>query len=233
MVPKNQLPSCLCIGLVMKGVVGVVISLGYLSLLIAQRPFANTAMNTAEVYFVNAEIAVILFGILYTSNEEKFAESAFLEILQLIMLLTVYCGLALYMNIQFLRKLFEKHMRADSASSLVKTLWGKEDAEVVKRVLLHRMVPGIWVERLKALKKMRDDPDDVVQQQGTAHLKTNIDMCIKLEGMFSDTHALSYMAHDTFYHDLVRKFPCVLGWILFSLSSASTSEFERDEGIIL
>jgi len=141
--------------------------------------------------------------------------------------------LALYMNIQFFFKLFEKHMKADSASSLVKTLWGKEDAQVVKRVLLHRMVPGIWVERLKALKKMRDNPDDMVQQQGAAHLKTSIDMCIKLEGMFSDTHALSYMAHDTFYHDLVRKFPCVLGWILFSLSSASTSEFERDKGIIL
>jgi|MDTG01.3.fsa_nt_gb hypothetical protein len=148
------------------------------------------------------------------------------------MLLTVYLLAASYINIQFLSNLIEKYVKADSAEHRINALWGK-DAKLVKRVLLHRMVPGIWGARLRELQKMADDPNESVQKQVKEQLKTTVGMCQKLEEMMEHTHAMSYTAHDTFYHDLLRSFPRILGWILFTLSSASTTEFERDKGIIL
>ena len=75
------------------------------------------------------------------------------------MLLTVYLLAASYINIQFLSNLIEKYVKADSAEHRINALWGK-DAKLVKRVLLHRMVPGIWGARLRELQKMADDPND-------------------------------------------------------------------------
>jgi hypothetical protein len=61
---------------VMKGLLGIVVSLVYLSAVLILRPFVVIAMNDAEVLFVNAEIAVILLGVLFTSDdEEMFADS--------------------------------------------------------------------------------------------------------------------------------------------------------------
>ena len=37
------------------------------------------------------------------------------------------------------------------------------------------------------------------------------------------------MAHDTFWHDLVRAFPRIIGWVLHTLRSGSTVDFAGDK----
>ena len=50
-----------------------------------------------------------------------------------------------------------------------------------------------------------------------------------LRPFLSDTHELSIKAYDTFWHDLVRAFPRIIGWVLHTLRSGSSHDFDGDK----
>ena len=233
---------------VIKGELGIAVSLAYLYALLSQKPFAKAKMNNVEALFVNAEITVIMFGILF-SSDVKFAESELLENMMLLMLLCVYVFADVGVLIRFLMGLQKTSCGAvrvrceagqphfdqtKSIKNMIDDLWAgsDDDAQQVKSALLHRMEPESLRPRLKELLDLRDGNQGNAKTEAERDMRSFVEMCRKLEGLFDDTHALSYLAHDTFWHELSRAFPRTLGWVLHSLSSASTTEFERDKGVI-
>ena len=72
----------------MKAVFGIVVSMLYLSALLVSMPFVILAKNHVEALFVNTEILMLMFGILFFSDE-KYSNSSFLETLQVGVLFVV------------------------------------------------------------------------------------------------------------------------------------------------
>ena len=221
---------------VMKGEIGIAVSLIYLCTLLHVKPFVVRNMNRVEALFVNTEIIIVLFGILF-SSDEQFSNSAFLEALQLVFLFGVYLLAALMMNLHFWGMLYEKYGKfwwcrvalrdsTESTETLIDSIWTADDADVIKGVLLQKMYPGVSRPRLRELKTF-ENVASVKRSKGDL-----VGVCRKLQDLCLHKAAISYKSHDTFWHDLVRAFPRILGWILHTLSSATSENFRRDKEII-
>ena len=122
---------------VMKGEIGIAVSLIYLCTLLHVKPFVVRNMNRVEALFVNTEIIIVLFGILF-SSDEQFSNSAFLEALQLVFLFGVYLLAALMMNLHFWGMLYEKYGKfwwcrvalrdsTESTETLIDSIWTADD----------------------------------------------------------------------------------------------------------